>query len=130
MKKAYLKYYSHLIYLSKKDSIAPELYGIISVFFLSFINLVNFITVCQIIRLNQKFFKKNFPEMIYNFFLEYQTPIKLIISAVLIINNILLYKHAKAIIIEYNRNKSSIYVLSYFLISLMCWWFVMVYEFL
>lgn len=112
--------------MTKKDSLAPKIYGVVSVFFLSFINMVNLITIFHLIKLNRKFFKNNLPDNIIEFFTDFELYIKISLALILIINNIVLYKHAKKIKITYDKFRSSLYVFIYFITSMLAWFIVMV----
>lgn len=128
LKKAYLKYYSHLILMTKHDSQVPEIYGGVSIFILSFHNIVNLITVSQVILLNKSFFTGNLPEEVVTFFKNYHTWILLLFASLFILNNILLHKQAKDLGTKYDKLKSSIYVFSYFIFTWFTWLLVVTYD--
>lgn len=111
--------------MTKKDSLGPEIYGVASVFFLSFNNLVNLITLVQLIKLNRNFFERNLSEVLVDFFTDYEISIKITLGLLIILNNILLYNQAKKIEITYDKFKSSFYFFSYLIISMLCWLIVM-----
>lgn len=128
MKKIYLKYYSHLILLTTKDFMVPNLGKLGSIFMLSFFNILNLITLVQIIVLNKSFFKDNLSKIINDFFQDYKYHIVIFISLLMIANNIMLFKQAKKIKTSYDKIRSGLYVFSYFIFSLISWYFAMVYD--
>jgi hypothetical protein len=114
--------------MTKYDSKVPDLHGFVSVFILSFFNILNLIVLTKLIILNRSFFMGYLPKLIVVFFQDYKIWIILFASLLLVINNILLYKQAKNIKTIYDKMKSSIYVFSYFIFSLLCWLFIMVFD--
>lgn len=120
MKKLYLDYYSHLIKSTKYDSKLPEYYKLGSVFLLSFFNVLNLLTITKIIMLNSGFFKNHFPKVIVVFFHEYKSYILFTFTIILILNNLLLFKQAESYQVKYDKIWTSLYVFSYFILSMIC----------
>lgn len=114
--------------MTKHDSQVPEIYGGVSIFILSFHNIVNLITVSQVILLNKSFFTGNLPEEVVTFFKNYHTWILLLFASLFILNNILLHKQAKDLGTKYDKLKSSIYVFSYFIFTWFTWLLVVTYD--
>ncbi len=114
--------------MTKHDSKLPEMYGVASVFMLSFHNILNVITVSNLIILNKSFFIKILPEVVVTFFKSYNLSIVLFFCILLILNNILLYKQAKNLGTEYDKVKSGIYAFSYFIFTWFSWLFVATYD--
>lgn len=117
-----------MILMTKYDSKLPELYGFASIFMLSFHNVMNLITVSDLVVLNRSFFKKNLPEALVDFVKNYNIWILLVFASLLILNNILLYNQAKNLETKYDKLKSGIYVFSYFIFTWFSWMFVAVYD--
>lgn len=113
--------------MSKNDSMLPELHGVLSVFVLSFHNIVNLITVVDLIILNKSFLIQTLPNPFTLFFKNYTWWILLVCISLLILNNILLYKPAKNLGTKYDKLTSSIYVFSYFIVTILSWIFVATY---
>jgi hypothetical protein len=128
MKKAYLKYYSHLILTTKYDSKLPELYGLVSIFMLCFHNILNLITIVNLIVLNKSFFRDLLSNNLFNFFKDYSLWIELGIICLIVLNNIILYKQAKNLKTEYDSFQSSVIVFLYFIFTWVTWLFVVVYD--
>lgn len=114
--------------MTKHDSKLPEMYGFVSVFILSFHNIMNLITVSNLIMLNKSFFRNNLPEALVDFVKNYNIWILLMFTSLLILNNILLFKQAKHLETKYDKLKSGIYVFSYFIFTWFSWMFVVTYD--